>query len=130
MAVEVRPVLATPDNEHLFRKVLRDNPVGGNIIISMEREPNALFAAGITGDRYDLLMGVRDDIGEAVVTGGRYELDLFVNGKPQRTGYLGELRSTGGFGFRRKYLLLCYDHRRQPAGASSAGGQPRGHARL
>ena len=113
MAVEVRPVLATPDNEHLFRKVLRDNPVGGNIIISMEREPNALFAAGITGDQYDLLMGVRDDIGEAVVTGGRYELDLFVNGKPQRTGYLGELRSTGGFGFRRKYLLLCYREMRR-----------------
>jgi len=108
MAVELRPVLANPDNEHLFRKMLRDNPVGGNIAISMEREPNALFAAGITGDRYDLLMGVRDDNGEAVVTGGRYELDLFINGEPRRTGYLGELRSTGGFGFRRKYLLLCY----------------------
>lgn len=113
MAVEVRPVLATPDNEHLFRKVLRDNPVGGSIVVSMEREPNALFAAGITGDRYDLLMGVRDDTGEALVTGGRYELDLFVNGKPQRTGYLGELRSTGGFGFRRKYLLLCYREMRR-----------------
>ena len=113
MAVEVRPVLATPENEHLFRKVLRDNPVGGNIAISLEREPNALFAAGISGDRYDLLMGVRDDTGEAVVTGGRYELDLFVNGRPGRTGYLGELRSAGGFGFRRKYLLRCYREMRR-----------------
>ena len=113
MAVAVRPVLANPDNEHLFRKVLRDNAVGGNISISMEREPNALLAAGISGDCYDLLMGVRDDNGEAAVTGGRYELELFVNGKPQRTGYLGELRSAGGFGFRRKYLLFCYREMRR-----------------
>jgi len=113
MVPVVRPVLATPENEHLFRAVLRANPVGGNIAISMEREPNALFAAGVSGDQYDLLMGVRDDNGEAVVTGGRYELDLFINGKPRRTGYLGELRSAGGFGFRREYLLLCYREMRR-----------------
>jgi hypothetical protein len=113
MSVTVRPVLATPENEHLFRKMLRDNPVGGDILVSMEREPDALHAAGITGDRHDLLMGVRDDDGDVVVIGGRYELDLFINGEPQKTGYLGELRSAGGFGFRRKYLLMCYREMRR-----------------
>ena len=113
MAVAVRSELATSENEHLFREVLRENPVGGNIEISMEREPNALYAAGISGDEYDLLIGISDETGKPVATGGRYELDLFVNGKPCRTGYLGELRSAGGFGFRREHLLFCYREMRR-----------------
>ena len=37
---------ATSTTEHKFREMLRHNPVGGEIQVSLEREPNAFHAAG------------------------------------------------------------------------------------
>lgn len=100
--------IATPASEPALRKLLRENPVSGNIHVSLEREPNAFHAAAVTGDVYQLILAYVDKQREPTGLGARFELDAYVNGQVQRIGYLSELRSAGGFKFRRSLLLEAY----------------------
>lgn len=99
---------ATAATEPRLRRLLRDNPVSGEIRVSLEREPNAFHAAGISGDRFQLMLAMGGHPRRLVATGGRFELTAYVNGKPQPIGYFGELRTDGGLRQRRTLLLESY----------------------
>ena len=42
--------LATAADEPAVRRLLREHPLGGDIAVSLEREPDTSIAAGIEGD--------------------------------------------------------------------------------
>ncbi|MDH3620557.1 MAG: hypothetical protein OER91_06690 [Gammaproteobacteria bacterium] len=104
---------ATDATEPQLRKLLRDNPVGGNIQVCLEREPNAFYAAGISGDEYQMMLALGGDPCHVIGSGGRFELLTYVNGHEQRVGYFGELRAEGGLRTRRKLLLGSYQTMRR-----------------
>ncbi len=100
--------LATPDNEAQVRQLLRDNPLSGDLHLALQREPDAFHAAGVSGDRSDLILAYRRGERQLLGTGGRFELDAFINGRATRLGYLGELRLDGGLKSRRALLIEGY----------------------
>jgi len=108
MKEELHYEIATPASEPGLRKLLRENPVSGNIRVSLEREPNAFHAAAVTGDVYQFVLAYVNRQPEPAGFGARFELDAYINGRVQRIGYLSELRSAGGFKFRRNLLLEAY----------------------
>ena len=118
MPAELTFEAATKDTEAQLRRLLRENPVGGNIRVSLEREPNAFHAAGISGDEYQMMLAFDGDPRHVIGSGGRFELVTYVNGRAQRVGYFGELRAEGGLRARRKLLLGSYQtmHRFHEAG--------------
>ncbi len=99
---------ATSLTEHQLRRLLRENPLAGEIAVSLEREPNAFHAAETSGESYQLMLARRADSGDVIASGGRFELPMYINGKPCRTGYFGELRAEGGLRQRRQLLFGSY----------------------
>lgn len=108
MSADLQFVLASPTNEPQLRKLLRDNPLSGDIRIALEREPNAFHAAAISGDQYELILAYGESGKRLLGAGARFELDAYVNGDSHRIGYLGELRVDGGLKQRRTLLLEAY----------------------
>ena len=98
--------LANAEREPELRKLLRENPLHGSIRVALEREPDAFHAAGISGDRFELIMGYEGDT--LLGAGARFELDAWINGEVRRLGYLGEFRIHGGLRQRRHLLLHSY----------------------
>ncbi len=106
MSAELTFTAATEATEPGLRRLLRENPIVGEIHVSLEREPNAFDAAGISGDDWQMMLALRGN--DVIGSGGRFELTAYVNGAPQRIGYFGELRAEGGLRTRRKLLLGAY----------------------
>jgi hypothetical protein len=104
---------ATEATEPGLRRLLRENPLTGNIHVSLEREPNAFHAAGISGDSYQLMLASSGEPRHVIASGGRFELAAWINGSPQRIGYFGELRAAGGLRTRRQLLLGSYRKMRE-----------------
>ena len=84
--------LARPADDAGVRRLLRENPFEGAIRLSLECEPNAMAAAVIYGRVHQMLVAEDRRTGAIVATACRAERDLFVNGRAQRLGYLGQLR--------------------------------------
>ena len=120
MTSDLKIALVSPANEPDLRKLLRDTPVSGDIRLALEREPNALEAAAVSGDEYQLFLGYADSGRTVLGAGARFELDAYINGRPQRIGYLGELRVAGGLRQRRNMLLEGYKALRRQHEAGSA----------
>ncbi len=85
----VRFALARPEMDCSIRSLLRDNPLGGAIQVSFEREPDYFHGENIVGiDRTVIAMQ-----NETVVCMGKCSThDRWVNGRVLPVGYLGELR--------------------------------------
>lgn len=84
--------LARPTDEPALRRLLRMTPLPGRVSVTLEREPCIELANAIEGERTQVLVA-RAPPDEAVVAmGARTLLTCFVNGKPTRVGYLGQLR--------------------------------------
>ncbi len=83
--------LAAPADDAEVRRLYRDNPMGGAIRLSLEREPDASLAAAVEGDRHQAVVARRPGGGLAAV-GTRSVRTAYVNGVPTRLGYLGGLR--------------------------------------
>lgn len=98
----------TAATEGQLRKLLRENPVSGEIHVSLEREPDAFHAAATSGDRFQMMLAFDGDTRELLGSGGRFELEMFINGQPRRIGYFGELRAQGGLRQRRQLLFGAY----------------------
>jgi hypothetical protein len=113
MSTELTFEAATEATEPQLRRLLRDNPLTGDIHISLEREPNAFHAAGISGDQFQMMLAFGGEPKELIASGGRFELETYINGTAQRIGYFGELRAQGGLKARRKLLLGSYRKMRQ-----------------
>jgi hypothetical protein len=113
MSTDLTFEAATEATEPQLRRLLRDNPLTGDIHLSLEREPNAFYAAGISGDQFQMMLAFGGEPRELIASGGRFELETYINGAAQRVGYFGELRAQGGLKARRKLLLGSYRKMRQ-----------------
>jgi hypothetical protein len=108
MAAHVDFEFADARTEAQFRRMLRDNPIAGNIRLLLTREPDAFHAAAISGDVYELMLAYDRDTRELLGSAARFELDAYVNGEATCIGYLGELRIQGGLRQRRRMLINGY----------------------
>lgn len=113
MSTELTFEAATEATEPQLRELLRDNPLTGEIHVSLEREPNAFHAAGISGDDFQMMLGFGGEPRQLLGSGGRFEFEAYINGVAQRIGYFGELRAQGGLRARRKLLLGSYQTMRR-----------------
>lgn len=84
--------LATPDDDAALRQLLADNPMPGHIRISYQRAPNYFAGCGTMGHSWQIIVGRQQPTGEVTGLACRATRPLFVNGKEQQIGYLGQLR--------------------------------------
>jgi len=100
--------LATPADDPEIRRLLRDNPMDGEIRVSLEREPNAFLAASVEGEPHHTVVAREPATGRIVGMGSRAVWNAFVNGEPCRLGYLSQLRVDRTFRGRRRLLAAGY----------------------
>ncbi len=87
--------LAGAADEPELRRLLRDNPMDGEIRVTFEREPDAALAAAVAGEPHATIVARRRD-GSLCGMGSRAVADAFVDGRPCRLGYLSQLRLDRG----------------------------------
>jgi len=87
--------LAGAADEPELRRLLRDNPLDGEIRVTFEREPDARLAAAAAGEPHATIVARRPD-GSLCGMGSRSVVDAFVDGRPCRLGYLSQLRLDRG----------------------------------
>jgi len=83
---------ARPDDDDAIRELLRDQPMGGAIRLTLEREPSAWLAAGIEGERHTTVVARDETSGRLLGMGSRAVRTAWVGGRPARLGYLSQLR--------------------------------------
>jgi hypothetical protein len=82
--------LATQADDADIRSLLRENPMPGQITLTLEREPDYFADAGLPGTVKQTI--VANEGGRVVCVGSCATRERFVNGQPHRVGYLGGLR--------------------------------------
>lgn len=100
---------ARPEDDPELRRLLRDNPMDGEIRVSLEREPNAFLAAAVEGEPHRTIVAHDPSSGGIVGMGSRSVWNAFVNGEPVRLGYLSQLRVDRAFRGRKRLLVAGYD---------------------
>lgn len=111
MSVEAAALIveeARPEDDSGLRRLLADNPMDGAIRVSLEREPNAFFAAAVEGERHRTIVARETATGRVVGLGSRAVWSAFVNGEPCRLGYLSQLRLDRAFRGRRRLVADGY----------------------
>ena len=83
---------ARPADDPGIRRLLREQPLGGQVKISLEREPAFEYAAAIEGEPHHAVVARGLAANEIVALGSRAVRPVWVNGEPARMGYLGLLR--------------------------------------
>jgi hypothetical protein len=73
-----------------IRRLLRENPMPGQITLTLEREPDYFVDAGLPGTEKQTI--IANEGGRVVCVGSCATRERFVNGQPHRVGYLGGLR--------------------------------------
>jgi len=89
-AARTQFALATPADDPDIRRLLRENPMLGEIAVTLEREPNYFADAILPGFEKQTI--IARESGRVVCMGHCSVHQRFVNGKPHRVGYLGGLR--------------------------------------
>jgi len=85
--------LATEQDDAAIRRLLRANPLRGGVSLTVEHEPNYFQGTGVAGAEERTILAWE---GERLVCMGRCSIQTrYVNGRPLRVGYLGELRLDG-----------------------------------
>jgi hypothetical protein len=95
-------VAAADDAE--VRRVLRESPLGGSIMVSLEREPDSGIAAAIEGDVHHTLIARERSTGRVAAIGSRSVRNVYINGRRSRLAYLGQLRFARPFRVPRELL--------------------------
>jgi len=99
---------AAPEDDPALRLLLRDNPMEGEIRVSLEREPNVFLAAAVEGEPHRTIVA-REPGGGIVGMGSRSVWNAFVNGEPCRLGYLSQLRVDRAHRGRKRLITAGYD---------------------
>jgi len=97
-----------PDDAEL-RRLLAANPLGGQILLTLEREPDFFAAGTVEGDRRRTVVAREPSTGRVVGLGTRSVSTVMVNGEPCRMGYLGQLRVDSAYRGRPSLLAAGYD---------------------
>jgi hypothetical protein len=84
--------IATPADDAGIRGLLRREPLPGRIAITYEREPRFSIGCEASGENTVVLVARDSDSGAVAGVACRSEREVYVNGKPLRLGYLGQLR--------------------------------------
>jgi len=82
--------VATPQHDAALRRLLRENPMPGQISLSLEREPSYFAAAAIEGPEHQTIVATEAE--RVICAGSISSRQRFINGTPMRVGYLGGLR--------------------------------------
>ena len=110
--------LATPADDAAIRELLRREPVPGRIRLTYARDPEFRLGCQVTGDDCQVLVARGEATGEIVGLACRSIRRVFVNGREQRLGYLGQLRIDSRFRGRgllsRGFSELKQLHERDP----------------
>src|SRR4051812_19910538 len=86
--------LARPEDDAGIRRLLRENPTSGEISVSFEREPGYFKSISIPGSGDQTILAFE---GNDIICMGRCSTrERYINGRPCRVGYLGELRLDRG----------------------------------
>jgi len=131
--------LAGEKDDGELRRLLKETAMAGRIALSAGREPSYFGALKAEGFLNQVIVA-RDEAGAIAAFGTRSLRRVFVNGKPEQTGYLGNLRIlparrrgsvlSRGYDFLRKlhsdgktafYLTTIMSDNRQAAGLLSSG---------
>jgi hypothetical protein len=110
--------LATPADDSVIRRLLRDNPMPGAISLSLEREPSYFADAHQPGETKQTI--VARESGRIVCVGHCTTRLRFVNGQPRRVGYLGGLRLDASVAGRFDILRRGYEFFRELQTSDSA----------
>ena len=84
---------ASPEDDAAIRRLLRRTPMPGDVTIGYHREPSFFRSLLPMGNRTQVAVGRPADNPDRVVAlGCRTIRELFVEGTPQRVGYLSQMR--------------------------------------
>ncbi|HEY2115841.1 MAG TPA: GNAT family N-acetyltransferase [Candidatus Angelobacter sp.] len=83
--------LAGPADDAAIRLLMRRQPMPGRVTVTFEREPNFSLGCAVTGEDCRILVARSED-NEIVGVACASVRNVFVNGREQRLGYLGQLR--------------------------------------
>ena len=89
--------LATPADDEAIRALLRRELMPGRIRLTYEREPEFRLGCEVTGENCQVLVARPENRAEIVGLACRSVRRVFINGKEQRVGYLGQLRVDSRF---------------------------------
>ncbi len=99
--IHLRRGLVDDAEDAAIRALLRQRPMAGAIRVALTREPDSRLAAAAEGSRTATVLLVGDD-GLLAGFATRSVRTLYLGGKPQQVGYLGQLRLTDRAAGRRR----------------------------
>jgi hypothetical protein len=100
--------LSQPEDDSDLRKILRENPIVGDISLSFEREPNYFTAAAVEAPHYQIVVGKDLDLDRVVGMGARSIRPLYINGNCMEIGYLSQFRIEPNYRNMRKGLTKAW----------------------
>lgn len=90
--MQFRVDLATAGDDAAIRGLYRSQPMPGRISVAFEREPDFSLGCRVTGEDCQILVARTAEDGEIAGVACRSGRQLYLNGREQRIGYLGQLR--------------------------------------
>jgi hypothetical protein len=100
---------AQPGDDPEIRQLLRESAFGGDVRLSLAREPDSRLSGAIEGDAHGTVVARDSGSGELAGIASRSVRDVFLNGHSARLGYLGQLRIAQRFRSRRELLQAGFD---------------------
>ena len=84
--------LAAAEDDGPLRQRMAEDWMRGNISVSFRREPNYFAGCQVQGEAFQAIKCTDKKSGEIIGLGSRLTTTVFINGKPQKIGYLADLR--------------------------------------
>lgn len=110
--------LASEADDAGVRRLVRTQALPGRVRLSFCREPDFSIGCAVTGDEYRILVARSQPEGDVVGVACRSVRRVFLNGRGQRIGYLGQLRVDERYRGRwlvsRGFAMLEAMHRHDP----------------
>ncbi|PWU09150.1 MAG: hypothetical protein C5B50_28065 [Verrucomicrobia bacterium] len=108
--------MARKEDDAAIRRLLRDNPMEGDIVLSFEREPDYFRGTPLPGSDDQTILAFE---GNHVVCMGRCSTRTrYLNGRPRRVAYLSELRLDRRFAGRADIVRRGYQFFEQLGGSA------------
>ena len=105
--------LARPEDDDELRRLLRDNPMPGELALTLEREPSFFLGATLEGDVHHTITGRDERTGRLAGVGSIATRTVWLDGEPRRFGYLSQLRMDLRFRYHGKLLRRGFELLRQ-----------------
>ena len=107
--VEIEYTPATEADEAELRRILRENPMPGQLTISLEREPDFFLGSSLEGEVHQTIAARVKGARQIAGMGSRSVFPAWINGIRDHVGYLSQLRVDRPFRSRMGGLFPAYD---------------------